>query len=126
MRILSIFIKNNSKRSRFKIFQKPAISLQSSFQQTRTIITDRLPKPPKDQVGVIQHAVVSAFDLFSVGVGPSSSHTVGPMRAAKIFVEDLVELEALGRVTQLRCDLYGSLAMTGGIVFFATNETYTQ
>ena len=40
----------------------------------------------------VQHAVVSVFDLFSIGIGPSSSHTVGPMRAAKIFVGDLVEL----------------------------------
>jgi hypothetical protein len=36
-----------------------------------------------------QHAVISTFDLFSVGVGPSSSHTVGPMRAGRIFVNDL-------------------------------------
>ena len=64
-------------------------------------------------VEVVQHAVVSMFDLFSIGIGPSSSHTVGPMRAAKIFIEDLVELGALEKVAQLRCDLYGSLAMTG-------------
>ncbi len=41
------------------------------------------------------HAVVSVFDLFSIGIGPSSSHTVGPMRAAKIFVEDLKALSKL-------------------------------
>ncbi|KAI8904709.1 serine dehydratase alpha chain-domain-containing protein [Gorgonomyces haynaldii] len=61
----------------------------------------------------IQHAVVSVFDLFSIGIGPSSSHTVGPMRAAKIFVEDLVQLKLLDRAHQLRVDLYGSLALTG-------------
>ncbi|CAH7670590.1 serine dehydratase alpha chain-domain-containing protein [Phakopsora pachyrhizi] len=44
------------------------------------------------------HAVVSAFDLFSIGIGPSSSHTVGPMRAAKIFISDLKKAGALNRV----------------------------
>lgn len=39
-----------------------------------------------------EHAVISTFDLFSIGVGPSSSHTVGPMRAANIFLADLGEL----------------------------------
>ena len=56
---------------------------------------------------------LSALDLFTIGIGPSSSHTVGPMRAAKHFV---LELEAAGlalRVVRLRCDLYGSLAATG-------------
>lgn len=48
------------------------------------------------------HAVVSTFDLFSIGVGPSSSHTVGPMRAAKIFINDLKEHKVLDRVHTLR------------------------
>jgi hypothetical protein len=48
------------------------------------------------------HAVVSTFDLFSIGVGPSSSHTVGPMRAAKIFIGDLEEANMLDRVATLR------------------------
>jgi hypothetical protein len=61
----------------------------------------------------IKHAVVSTFDLFSIGVGPSSSHTVGPMRAAKIYVEDLFELGVLSKVVSVRVDLYGSLALTG-------------
>lgn len=52
-------------------------------------------------------------DLFSIGVGPSSSHTVGPMRAAKIFVEDLHRLGLLDRVAKLKIGLYGSLAATG-------------
>ncbi|KAI9288797.1 L-serine ammonia-lyase [Umbelopsis sp. AD052] len=59
------------------------------------------------------HAVVSTFDLFSIGVGPSSSHTVGPMRAAKIFIGDLKEANMLERVASLRIDMYGSLALTG-------------
>ncbi|KAJ2686062.1 hypothetical protein IWW39_003879 [Coemansia spiralis] len=59
------------------------------------------------------HAVVSTFDLFSIGVGPSSSHTVGPMRAGKIFVQDLVQHKILDKVASIKVDLYGSLALTG-------------
>ncbi|KAI8983520.1 L-serine ammonia-lyase [Pilobolus umbonatus] len=59
------------------------------------------------------HAVVSTFDLFSIGVGPSSSHTVGPMRAAKIFITDLKEHNVLDKVASIRIDLFGSLALTG-------------
>jgi L-serine dehydratase len=54
---------------------------------------------------------ISVFDLFSIGIGPSSSHTVGPMRAAKLFIEG--SSDVLGEVTRLRVDLYGSLAATG-------------
>ncbi|KAF8922781.1 hypothetical protein BGZ58_003795 [Dissophora ornata] len=60
-----------------------------------------------------KHAVVSTFDLFSIGIGPSSSHTVGPMRAAKIFVTDLKDHGVLDKVASLRIDLFGSLALTG-------------
>ncbi|HEV2680204.1 MAG TPA: serine dehydratase beta chain, partial [Rhodanobacter sp.] len=57
---------------------------------------------------------VSVFDLFKIGIGPSSSHTVGPMRAAARFAERwLEEKGVLGRVTRVRAELYGSLAMTG-------------
>ena len=56
---------------------------------------------------------VSVFELFSVGVGPSSSHTVGPMRAAARFVGDLHTIGALAEVSEIRVDLYGSLAATG-------------
>ncbi|KAG0709224.1 serine dehydratase alpha chain-domain-containing protein [Suillus ampliporus] len=59
------------------------------------------------------HAVISTFDLFSIGVGPSSSHTVGPMRAGKIFITDLQELQMLEKVTTVKIVLYGSLAATG-------------
>ncbi|KAI7899880.1 L-serine ammonia-lyase [Cokeromyces recurvatus] len=59
------------------------------------------------------HAVVSTFDLFSIGVGPSSSHTVGPMRAANIFITDLKKHRVLDKVATLRVDLFGSLALTG-------------
>ncbi|MBU8868877.1 serine dehydratase beta chain, partial [Paenarthrobacter aromaticivorans] len=56
---------------------------------------------------------VGVFDLFSVGIGPSSSHTVGPMRAAAVFAAELRESGVLGSVAGLRVDLYGSLAATG-------------
>ena len=52
---------------------------------------------------------ISVFDLFSIGIGPSSSHTVGPMRAAKTFVDSL----PLQEVTKVQVHLYGSLALTG-------------
>ena len=56
---------------------------------------------------------LSALDLFTIGVGPSSSHTVGPMRAASRFVRQLQADGLAPRVARLRCDLYGSLAATG-------------
>jgi L-serine dehydratase len=56
---------------------------------------------------------VSAFDLFKIGLGPSSSHTMGPMRAAYRFVHELAAEQPLDAVTQVFVDLYGSLALTG-------------
>jgi L-serine dehydratase len=56
---------------------------------------------------------VSTFDLFKVGIGPSSSHTVGPMRAAKLFALRLQAGRLLPATTHLRCELYGSLGATG-------------
>lgn len=56
---------------------------------------------------------ISVFDLFKVGIGPSSSHTVGPMRAAHTFVAHLDRLGQLDSVSEVRVDLYGSLAATG-------------
>jgi L-serine dehydratase len=56
---------------------------------------------------------VGVFDLFSIGIGPSSSHTVGPMRAAAVFAEELTSSDVLEQVASLRVDLYGSLAATG-------------
>lgn len=57
--------------------------------------------------------VVGVFDVFSIGIGPSSSHTVGPMRAAAVFAEELKSSGKLDRVGSVRVDLYGSLAATG-------------
>jgi L-serine dehydratase len=58
-------------------------------------------------------AFVSALDLFSIGIGPSSSHTVGPMRAARAFAEALASAGVLERVSRITCSLYGSLGATG-------------
>ncbi|QOY85709.1 L-serine ammonia-lyase [Paludibaculum fermentans] len=55
----------------------------------------------------------SLFDLFKIGIGPSSSHTVGPMRAAYAFVRQLDERGLLPAVRRIRAELYGSLALTG-------------
>lgn len=55
----------------------------------------------------------SLFEIFSIGVGPSSSHTVGPMRAAKRYVENLSAKGCLDAVASLKVELYGSLALTG-------------
>jgi L-serine dehydratase len=57
--------------------------------------------------------VSSVFDLFKIGVGPSSSHTMGPMTAACDFVEMLDEKALLGTTHRIECELYGSLALTG-------------
>jgi L-serine dehydratase len=57
--------------------------------------------------------VSSVFDLFKIGVGPSSSHTMGPMTAACRFVETLSEHGVLERTARVQVDLYGSLALTG-------------
>ncbi|MGA9427721.1 MAG: L-serine ammonia-lyase, partial [Terracidiphilus sp.] len=57
--------------------------------------------------------MTSLFDLYKIGVGPSSSHTMGPMRAAHRFVSGLVESGVLDRVARIEAQLYGSLALTG-------------
>ena len=54
---------------------------------------------------------LSVFDMFTVGVGPSSSHTVGPMRAGRMFIEDLGGL--CSEISHLTCTLHGSLGSTG-------------
>jgi L-serine dehydratase len=55
----------------------------------------------------------SVFDLSSIGIGPSSSHTVGPMRAARRFARRLADDGLLAEVTHVRVELYGSLGATG-------------
>jgi L-serine dehydratase len=57
--------------------------------------------------------MTSLFDLYKIGVGPSSSHTMGPMRAAFRFVQELVGKGLVERVERVQAELYGSLALTG-------------
>jgi L-serine dehydratase len=56
---------------------------------------------------------ISVLDMFTIGIGPSSSHTVGPMRAARRFVEGLAASGHLERIARIEAHLYGSLALTG-------------
>jgi L-serine dehydratase len=56
---------------------------------------------------------ISVFDLFKIGIGPSSSHTVGPMRAAKMFVDGLAREGLLEQTHAVRTELFGSLGATG-------------
>ena len=56
---------------------------------------------------------LSALDMFSIGIGPSSSHTVGPMRAANRFAAHLRESGRLHRTARIRAQLFGSLGATG-------------
>ena len=56
---------------------------------------------------------ISLFDLFSIGIGPSSSHTVGPMAAANQFLEQLITAGVFNNVHRIKTELYGSLALTG-------------
>jgi L-serine dehydratase len=56
---------------------------------------------------------LSVFDIFKVGIGPSSSHTVGPMRAAGLLLVELENLGIFDRVGRVQCEFYGSLAATG-------------
>ena len=57
--------------------------------------------------------MISVFDMFSIGIGPSSSHTVGPMKAAHLFVQHLSETNHIDQVTRVKCELFGSLGQTG-------------
>jgi hypothetical protein len=57
--------------------------------------------------------MISAFDIFKPGIGPSSSHTVGPMNAGKRFIDQLVNMGDIAHITRIVVDLYGSLSLTG-------------
>ena len=56
---------------------------------------------------------ISVFDMLKIGIGPSSSHTLGPWRAAQRFLSELKDKQALHQVCKLQISLYGSLALTG-------------
>lgn len=96
------------------------IALAVRGQQTRSlsVTPEKAESGDEGQTGTYseaanEHAVISTFDLFSIGIGPSSSHTVGPMRAGNIFVADLDEANLLPKVHRIRVSIYGSLALTG-------------
>lgn len=57
--------------------------------------------------------MISVFDMFKIGIGPSSSHTVGPMKAGKQFVDELINQNLLTATTRIAVDVYGSLSLTG-------------
>ena len=61
----------------------------------------------------LEPPVISVLDLFRIGIGPSSSHTVGPMRIVHDFLTALDRRGALGRVGRVVTELQGSLALTG-------------
>ena len=61
----------------------------------------------------MQREQISVFDIFKIGIGPSSSHTLGPWRAAQQFVQSLIDKKALVLVEEIKILLYGSLAKTG-------------
>lgn len=56
---------------------------------------------------------ISIFDMFKIGIGPSSSHTLGPMKAGKAFVDELKEKNLFDKVTRVQANVYGSLSLTG-------------
>ncbi len=93
-----------------RYFQVGAVLPKTRFAgqfSTRLFTKSALPSIASDQeqpAGIArpEHAVISTFDLFSVGVGPSSSHTVGPMRAGRIFVNDLKSHGLLDRVKTVK------------------------
>ena len=57
--------------------------------------------------------MLSVLDLFRIGIGPSSSHTLGPIRIGKRFLEELKQQSGLGAVARVVVELQGSLALTG-------------
>lgn len=73
----------------------------------------RSPRCPRGKpLGLGLAVAISVFDLFSIGIGPSSSHTVGPMRAARTFVLGLEQDGLIAEVVRVRAELFGSLGLT--------------
>ena len=56
---------------------------------------------------------ISVFDMLKIGIGPSSSHTLGPWRACERWISELKEQNVFEKVEQIKVDLYGSLSLTG-------------
>lgn len=61
---------------------------------------------------IILYHMISIFDIFKIGIGPSSSHTVGPMKASYLFINEIKNKFNLDSVNRIKIDLYGSLALT--------------
>ena len=109
-----------AKSTRFKRETDPAIRGQSETGDPRDGRCDSTSSlwpatqlaPPREQADHSWMAI-SVFDLFKIGIGPSSSHTVGPMRAAYRFVQHLQNAGQLEAVERLRVELFGSLGATG-------------
>lgn len=57
--------------------------------------------------------MISVFDMSKIGIGPSSSHTVGPMKAGKQFVDNLVNKSLMSSITRVAVEVYGPLSLTG-------------
>lgn len=95
--------------------EKDASFSHAHFDTSRQASENARTSALDDDAGLhtTEHAVISMFDLFSIGIGPSSSHTVGPMRAGAIFINDLREANILSSVARIKLALYGSLAATG-------------
>ena len=64
-------------------------------------------------ISFLPHEAISVFDMFKIGVGPSSSHTLGPWRAAQRFTNSLQQQNLLQKIVSIEVLLYGSLAKTG-------------
>ena len=56
---------------------------------------------------------ISIFNMLKIGIGPSSSHTLGPWRAAEQWIQFLEKSDILNQITSVKIDLYGSLSLTG-------------
>src|SRR6516162_1489184 len=65
------------------------------------------------KVHLLPHEAISVFDIFKIGIGPSSSHTLGPWRAAQRFLQSIKKAGLLPNLNELEVLLYGSLAKTG-------------
>ncbi|KAJ3767894.1 serine dehydratase alpha chain-domain-containing protein [Lentinula raphanica] len=100
---MSTLLRRSFIASRFlnsTFFLRPFVSSTTTLSKLERVSAN----PQERQLP--EHAVISTFDLFSIGVGPSSSHTVGPMRAGKIFITDLKELNLLKKVYTVKINLY--------------------
>lgn len=78
-----------------------------------TIPKNKMPRPKASRHQRISYMNISLFDLFKIGIGPSSSHTVGPMRACHLFLQRLQAQALLMQTARVKVDLYGSLGATG-------------